>query len=244
MIKQFLSSGCSFSMVPATLKGINIENWPLHVENYLQVPSIHTGLASAGNSFISKSILYQLSQIENKNDLLVGVMWSGADRHMFYNRGRVFLPSESKTTIKYHKHMPVKISGEEAFYFLNPHTEHIYNKIYYSNFYDEIGSFIESMQHVLSLQWYLKYHKIKYFMTKFSDYAIPNSTIAQHPDLKYLYDMIDFSEWLPGLDMLNFCKDSGLPPVLPNDQHPSTEQSKLYTEQVIIPHLKNKGYVD
>jgi hypothetical protein len=244
MIKQFLSSGCSFSMVPVTVKGINIENWPLHVENYLQVPSIHTGLASAGNSFISKSILYQLSQIENKNDLLVGVMWSGADRNMFYNRGRVFLPRESKTTGRYHNRMPVKISGEEAFYFLNPHTEHTYNKIYYSNFYDEIGSFIESIQHVLLLQWYLKYHKVKYFMTKFSDYAIPNSIIAQHPDLKYLYDMIDFSEWLPGPDMMNFCKDSGLPNVLPNDQHPSTEQSKLYTEQVIIPYLKNKGYVD
>lgn len=244
MIKRFLSGGCSFSMVPVMFKGISIENWPVHVENYLQVPSIHTGLAAAGNSFILKSILYQLSQIENKDDLLVGVMWSGADRHMFYNTGRVLLPSEMKGIYKNHMPMPVKISGEDAFYFINPNSDYIYSKIYYNTFYDEIGSLIETMQNILTLQWYLKQHNIRYFMTKFSEYVIPNAIQAEHPDLKYLYDMIDFSEWLPGSDMMSFCKESGLLNVLPNDQHPSTEQSKLYTEQVIMPYLKNKGYIE
>lgn len=239
MIDTFLSGGCSFSEVPT----MGAENWPLHVEKYLQVPSIHTGLSTAGNYFIYKSLIYELSKIENKENVLVGIMWSGANRGMFYTTKEIISPEERKS-IK--TMFPVKIAGEKAYYFTQPYLKRLnYNKIWYSNFHDIIASYIQTVEYILQLQWYLKLNSIKYFMTTFSGYSLPDhDNLQKHPDISYLYNQIDFSNWLDVKSMMDFNKESGLPFKAPNDLHPSTEQSKLFTEQVIIPHLKKVGYVE
>jgi len=246
VIQQFISGGSSYSTVPAIISGLRVDNWPYHVENFLQVPSIHTGYECAGNSFILKSLLNQLSKIEVKTNLLVGVMWGQANRQTFYNRKSMLLNNEHELLGIIAPVMPVKLSGEEAFYFTQPLLNVNYNKIYYKSFYDEIGSYIETIQNILTLQWYLKFHNVKYFMAKMSGYCVPDkdSEIANHPDVKYLFDQIDFTHWLSNRDLGYFCAKSGLPSLELNGDHPSSEQSKLYTEQVIIPHLKDKGYIN
>jgi len=244
MIDIFLSGGCSFSETPLR----EAENWPLHVERYLKIPSIHTGLATAGNYYIYKSLMYQLSKIKDKENLLVGIMWSCADRQMFYNRRDLYLPAEKKSIdrkIAKRFDSPIKIAGEHAHYFTRPGTDYLYNTYYHKYIYDEIGSYIQTTEYVLQMQWYLKLHKIKYFMTCISGWCIPdNEQTIKHPDISYLYEQIDFSNWLNVKNMMDFNRDSGLPTVAPNNLHPSTEQSKLFTEQIIIPHLKSKGYIN
>lgn len=247
MINTFLSGGCSFSE-PFSVAA---KNWPLHVEKYLNVPSIHTGLATVGNGFIYKTLIHQLSQIENKENLLVGIMWSAANRQTFYNRKDLYLPAEKKSEIYKRlpndKQVPLKIAGERAHYLTQPSKIFEYNKFYYNYFYDLVGSYIETIQHILHLQWYLKLNNIKYFMTRFADGCLPDkkdNELLAHSDIDYLYKQIDFTNWLDIYSMLDFCVESKLPFKAPNDLHPSTEQSKLFTEKVIIPHLKNKGYIN
>lgn len=243
MIKHFVSAGCSFSEVDATNK-----NWPYFLETTLNIPSIHTGLATVGNAYIYKNLIYQLSKLESKQDLLVGIMWSSPNRQMFYNRKDLYLPSESNSNkLKFFpkdKRVPLKIAGENAHWLTQPNMQWEYNKFYYSYFYDEIGSYIETIQHILHMQWYLKLHKINYFMTGISDHSMPNKETISHPDISYLYNQIDFSNWLDIKSMMDFNVNSGLASKAPNDLHPSIEQSKLFVEQVIIPHLKNKGYIN
>jgi hypothetical protein len=247
VIDTFLSGGCSFTEVPT----IGAENWPLHLERYLQVNTKHSGLATVGNGFIYKTLIYELSKIENKENLLVGVMWSSANRQMFYNRKDLYLPVEKKSDIYKRlpddKQIPLKIAGEKAHYLTQPSKIFEYNKFYYTYFYDLVGSYIETIQHILHLQWYLKLNNIKYFMTRFADGCLPDkkdTELLAHPDIDYLYNQIDFTNWLDTYSMLDFCIESKLPYKAPNDLHPSTEQSKLFVEQVVIPHLKNKGYIN
>lgn len=244
MIDTLISGGDSFTEVPA----FGAENWPVHLENYLKIPSIHTGLATVGNGFIYKKIIHELSKIEQKENVLVGIMWSTPNRQMFYHRKDLYLPSERKSDkLKFfpkNKLVPLKIAGEHAHWLTHPNTEWEYNKFYYNYFYDEIGSYIETIQHILHTQWYLKLHNIKYFMTCITGDLSDKQLPVNHPDIEYLYNQIDFSNWINLEGMMEFNKLSKLPTKAPNDLHPSTEQSKLFTEQVIIPHLKNKGYIN
>ena len=77
--KTILVSGCSFTFEPWC--------WPTFTTNELETNLINVGLASQGNSLISKKLIYNTDKFLKSNsneDLVVGVMWSGIDRHDFH----------------------------------------------------------------------------------------------------------------------------------------------------------------
>ncbi len=66
----------------------------------------------------------------------------------------------------------------------------------------------------------------------------------KHSDIKYLYDLIDFDCFLSVVGEYEWCRDySNLEFPVKGDRHPSSDQHRLFTEQVILPFLKDKQYI-
>jgi antitoxin component of MazEF toxin-antitoxin module len=83
----FISAGCSYSQVPNT-----DVTWPAHLQKQLDLTDeqvIHAGVGAIGNSMISRRTIYHVTQAlktHKPEDLLVGILWSGCDRHNFILR--------------------------------------------------------------------------------------------------------------------------------------------------------------
>ena len=125
----------------------------------------------------------------------------------------------------------------------NPWWSNNFSKTYYKQFHDSIGHLIYSYEHILRTQWFLEKHNIKYFMSTYTSEVFPEGNLY-HPELKYLYNMIDRSKFLPVEGVYEWCRDySDLEFPVKDDKHPSTEQHSLFNEQVIIPFLKEQNYI-
>ena len=83
-MRILVTGGCSFSECLSPW----INTWPKHLASSLnEYNHIPTAMGSQGNGLISRRIIYQVIQSlkeYNSSDLLVGVMWSGPDRHDAY----------------------------------------------------------------------------------------------------------------------------------------------------------------
>ena len=237
--KYIITAGCSFTQYPQNPK---FSNWPGHLSNYLgcEHNSKFIGKMSADNSYIANITLYTLSSID-KNDydkILLGVMWSGI------NRMSCFLQEEPDS---YHR---FEVEGnpvgyiDKKYYFMSPHWNDELSVIYYKHYYDEIGSIIMSIKNMLLVQNFCKINNIKYFFTEYSYDCVSRNILIKHPEVKFLYEQLDKSNFLPVTDMSDWIDNNTSLSYEPNDRHPTTEMSKQFTENVIIPHLKNMGYVE
>ena len=86
-MKVLITSGCSFS----DASGLCGATWPTFLEEILKSDYTHIakGKAGHGNDYISRSIIYEVSQTLDKckaDDILVGIMWSGSNRYHYYSQ--------------------------------------------------------------------------------------------------------------------------------------------------------------
>lgn len=241
MIQVLLTSGCSFSEAtdPYFNEGKPFNNsakygksWARFLKDFLN-PSVFFDLAvgGQGNDLISKRIiftLHQALQTYNSQNIFVGIMWSGIDRIFHYN-----LPPDERSTTSY---------------LYSVATPSWYNSTHHPavvNFYNDVAKYIMTLENILRTQWFLQQHKIKYVMTMFSDSVLPPKDLSLHPEIKYLLDMIDFSNWACTTGQVEWCRDySGYPFPIRNDPHPGTDQHREFFNQKILPFLKEKSYID
>lgn len=241
-----ITSGCSFSECKSL-----VDTWPRHVERILAPQQVfHQGLGGQGNGMISRQIIWCVSQLlDQADDLLVGIMWSGPDRH------EVLLPKHLQPMdIDYGMPVPGSpkkvynpynwLESKDADWLLLQHSSNIsITKQYYSSIHNNLHARLLTAEHVLRVQWFLKLHKIKYFMTAFNENVFDPWTYSS-PNVKYLYDQIDFDQFLPVSGEYEWCRDhSNLEFPVPGDKHPSSEQHHLFAQQVIVPFLQQKGFV-
>ena len=241
-----LTSGCSFS----ECKSPWIDTWPRQLEQIIKpTAAYHEGVGAQGNGMISREIIWRASQLlEHKDQLLVGIMWSGPDRH------EVLLPVKK---LPKNVDFGAPVLGEDKFYnpynwiegttakwlILNKLSNTQISKEFYSNVHNGWLAQILAIEHILRVQWFLKLHNIRYFMSTYTDQVFFDQ-YCNHPDVKYLYDQIDFDMFLPVAGEYEWCRDhSGLEFPVKGDRHPSSEQHKLFAEQVILPFLKEKQYI-
>ena len=162
-----VTGGCSFSETISPW----ITTWPKHLENYINPKSAHhTGLGSGGNGLISRSIIYRVSQLlkqNNSEDLLVGIMWSGPDRHeIFVDKNDVTetithgmtIPGENgKSLGVYNPYNFIDKDDDHSWLLLHPHNSgDTRSKVWYKHLHNEIGAYINTLEHILRTQWFLK----------------------------------------------------------------------------------------
>jgi hypothetical protein len=111
------------------------------------------------------------------------------------------------------------------------------NRMYYDLMFDDVGSVIYTIEHILRVQWFLKQHNVNYFMTFFVDGVIPDY-LKTDPDIKYLYDMIDFSNFLPVSSEAGYLGHG-----IYYSEHPSSDEHKKFTDNVVYPYLIEKKYI-
>lgn len=260
MIKYFISTGCSFTEI--SMQEFHNETyvdtdqypklsfcWPLHVNNHLKSIPCYKGKGASGNGIISRSTIFEVMnalKTYKPEEILVGIMWSGAYRQEVYSEN-IRLPYYEVNKNNPNTNNPATVGGLPNFYKVMPYWEDELSKFYYKNIYDDVGAFMLTIENILRVQWFLKQHKIKYFMTQYYHPTFPSKEILEHPDIKYLYEAIDFTEWLNVESEWDWCakyQDPSTWDDLPvSFKHPNTKQHRAFAEHVIIPHLQKKGYI-
>jgi|TARA_R110000782_G_scaffold54044_1_gene114488 hypothetical protein len=325
-----ITGGCSYSQINNT-----DTVWCKHLQESLGFRFVaHLGHGAAGNAIISRKIISKVLEVieegHKPEDILVGIMWSGADRQSHYspnfdhnwNRVTVLGPpskpdfkvlmnrfSEPQDQFRSKRPVLVDLDKKEKFYeqwehctnplgirnFNNP-SHYIFNSHwndeltshYFEYFANPDKAILETCEHILRTQWFLKDKGIKYFFTEYDwdcfayggpasygndpedhpghnfnpggnsyggiyskhseciqypgEYTREDSQICQlDPEINYLYDAIDRNYFLPIKNLGQWAKEVSIHEFArEKDPHPSTEQHKDFTQQIILPFLLEK----
>ena len=236
-MKTLITSGCSFSECIS-----HAGTWPKHLSNILpEYQHISTAMGSQGNGLISRRIIYQVTETLKHTaaeDILVGIMWSGPDRHDFYQLGNKQFDNQDGWMENPTRFVP---NGQGAWTILSSGWRMPESANYFVNFHDFVGQYIYTLEHMLRTQWFLQSKSIRYFMSTYTSAVLPE--IAKtHNDSRYLYELLDTNMFLPVSGEYEWCRDhSGLPFPESTDPHPGVEQHQAFVNQIILPHLKERN---
>jgi len=236
--KLFVTSGCSFTDPSFA--------WPYQVAKKFDFDIKNVATPSQGNGLISRKLLYILENLPfnyPSEDIIVGVMWSGINRHeRFIESGDEYIGppylSYNPTSITLHNERNWRMMSYEWI-----KSEDC--TVYYGTFNNVISSTVQTLEHILRVQWYLDICGIKYFMSTFMDIFSDEKTM-NHPEVKYLYDMIDFSKFLPIKGFYEWNKENYTKEGFDDidlDWHPNEFGNIRLTEEIITPHLIENNIV-
>jgi len=257
MSKVLITSGCSFSECIST----DPVTWPRHLYRTLEQcgfdKHISAAMGSQGNGLISRGVIYNvvkaLETYEPEN-ILVGVMWSGSNRHDYRCRDVTDLSFVKNKIHNGWIENPTNFvpDGDKNWVILNinwTETKNVEAETYYRMFHDEMGSAIYSLEHINRTQDFLQRNNIKYF---FTDYVNGNLILDHHvgnPEVDYLYKLIDKSKYLPVMSEFDWLVKNTAFSHLWKDkshrywEHPTTEMHKEFVDQVIYPFLLQNNYI-
>lgn len=240
-IKLLITSGCSFSQVPN--KAVT---WPAHLANFLACDVQYHGRGACGNGIISKTIVYNVNEAlktYKPTELLVGIAWSGSNRHEYYSDNMRLQYQQLSTLPMYCNPQWIIDPDDRNYYILHPQWNDDLSRMFFHTFYDEIDGKIKTIEHILRIQWFLKLHGIKYFMTEYAPDCLPRGKLKDNTDIAALYSMIDFDNFLNIKDILTWSQFDSNQHREIIDGHPDTEHHRTLVNTVIIPHLKLKNYI-
>lgn len=239
--KYFIASGCSFTANKCWPYFLNERLKFDHYKNY--------GLISSGNGRISRSIIYGVDKAlktHQPEDILVGIMWSSFSRH------DIFKEQVDESKIWHHSDNvnPTNFvdGADKNWILIHSGQEDTYSTNYYKYFYDDINDIILTLEHILRVQWYLCSKGIKYFMTTFSKGVLPTEKEKNNVNVQYLYNMVDWSKFLPIPSCLEWVEKCPIPMdsrelEFPFEyRHPSTLQHEYFTRAVVIPFIKENYF--
>jgi len=237
--KLLITSGCSFSHHRDAF------TWPCRLSEIIDLPLLSHSIGSQGNALIARNIdysVYQALQQYSPEQLLVGVMWSGSDRwecrpepHLYRHAAQLDMVENPTGWIG--KHKPWVI--------MNHHFTDRISQMFYQYMYTHKWGLINTMEQILRIQNLLTVNNIRYFMTQYSDNVLPRGEDVLDPELNYLYQQIDFDHWLPVNSQYEWCRDhSGLPFPVPTDHHPGLHQHTAFVQQIVLPYLRERNWID
>lgn len=241
-MKILITSGCSFSD-PST--GCT---WPVHLsKSLIGYEEIHHGVGSQGNGLISRRIVFEVNRLLKQgvhpDDILVGIMWSGTDRHEIYNSEIVERMTRENIDCGWQENPIGFVSDTKNWLILNQNWDYKENVMYYKHLHDIVAGTILSLEHILRTQWFLKINDIKYFMTLYRD-DVFEPLYVNNTECKYLYDQLDLTRFLPVTSEHGWLCTSSLPyPADCGDDHPTSAQHKLFVDEIIYPWLEAHNYI-
>jgi len=236
-----VTGGCSFSDVSSSYT-----TWPTWLQQRLNLADTQhhaTGIGAVGNGIISRQILFKVQELlkngTTPEEILVGIMWSGCDRHEIYKSKRILFKENIDYWAENPVHMPKNDTG--SWIVLAHHWKHVFNKPYYKIAYDDIYSIIQSLEHVLRVQNFLEKHNIKYFMSTYMDKKVSLGLgRTDKPVVEAMIEMIDWDKFLPVDGEYEWCKEYCYwEPEDKNDQHPPSYQHMEFVDNIILPYVKD-----
>lgn len=252
-MKILIAGGCSFTFEEW--------NWPSYVSDHYGWILNNTGIGSSDNGLISRRIIYNVETALkgfNRDDIIVGIMWSGINRHSIYKNNARFVGnidgwSENPTHV---------FPGEKNWIILNSHWKIPEATNWYRYVHDEKGAIVQTLENILRVQWYLKSRGVRYFMTTFTDIFctdLGNETslcsleikqqnrfiIESCKEIMFLLDMVDFSKFLPVPGCYewvyeNYRDNGGFNS--PDSSgyvgiHPTSKGHESFSKEIIIPFI-------
>ena len=182
MIKHLVTSGCSFS------DNKNYK-WPHYLANELNITLYNRGQGSAGNYWISKTIIYQtqllLDQGVPPEEILVAAMWSSIDRKdLFISSTETpnftklisnlapnpinFIDEHANKKLLTSNNIDGYLLGTPYCYFGNKDIQDTKLELAVNYFSNESMA-IESYENFLRVQWFCESKKIKLINHTFAD---------------------------------------------------------------------------
>jgi hypothetical protein len=232
--KLLITSGCSFTDPSFA--------WPYQLSKRHNFNVENVALPSQGNGLISRKLINILEKYTinyHSDDIIVGVMWSGMNRYE-----RIIESGDEYVGPPYLEQNPTWVvynDGTKGRWRIMSHewTKSEDCSVHYEIFNNQISSMVQTIEHILRTQWYLDICNIKYFMSTFMN-IFSDEKIMNHPEVKYLYEMVDFSKFLPIEGFYEWNRKNY--PVdgfndLKLDWHPNEFGNVKLTEEIIIPHL-------
>jgi hypothetical protein len=181
MYKNFILSGCSFTH--------NDESWSHILEKKLPDSNVYNlGMPAAGNYIISSLCISKVSDLissgVNPKEIFVIVQWSGLSRSAFVCEKKSpansvhFDKCRSRTVYN-------QISGENSRFCwnINPRSgskqgAQAYWDTYESKYWSGERSFIESLENILRVQWFLESKEVNYLMFNGWDIFTNNNSLG------------------------------------------------------------------
>ena len=230
---KLITSGCSFS-------DNREKTWPYWLQKELDVEHIQLASGGLGNGLISRKLIHEVSIAENKEDLLVGIMWSSCDRLDAYTEDPNF---SNKDDSNYLRRGQIVFPSDDpgGWIQMYPEWTNSYSLEYYKTYSNTTWNVIQTYEHIIRTQLFLEKHNVKYFMMPYMDHVLELKGNA--PSLRHLWNEINLDTFMSLGGCLEWCCDkSGLPWKFERS-HPKDVHYKLYTEQVILPYLKDRGLI-
>jgi hypothetical protein len=301
---HFISAGCSYSQPYNSNASwpMHVEELLTSVEYSAHTGHGASGNQTISRKVIS-TVVEALEQDIPADQILVGIMWSACDRQAHYSEDHkrnymrstvtggvqnydIFLDQietglydkELFNPIPHSKNMlnpfSIRNSKKPAHYILNSHWQDELTTKYFEDFVNPEKAIIETCEHILRTQWFLKDKGIRYFMTEYDHdvftYMGPSYegvysdnteclfrpeeyskerhfAYIENPEINYLYNEIDKNYWLPVKNLQDWVTNISVhqhthmnAEGTPADPHPSTEQHRDFTQQIILPFLLEK----
>ena len=239
---KLITSGCSFSLTDQNRKG-HFKTWPNYLSEELGMSLTSKSMGSQGNGLISRGIIYEVTQnLLRDIEIRVGIMWSGTDRHEVWSEEPLYSTETQSFSQRPWTENPTGFIPESKHWqILNPHWTTEKSAVYYAHLHDQMFGWISSLEHILRTQWFLEKYRIPYFMTFMKDPVFPDedNLMYGYKELKHLRDLINWENFLPIKGMYDWCLETDSvekPPGFGEKAyHPSTEQHKQFTREVILP---------
>ena len=250
--KTLITAGCSFTQTEIPAMNFTRDNLPKHLSDRNYGELINYGMFATGNEMIARTIIHGVSKsIKDNKDIVVGVMWSGVERHTVYSDTATRpvkgdFPYGPRRFIK----EPIDVLQPNAvskggwldmsagLLTVPDHPWHDLIKNWYSVFSNKAYSQIKTLENILMVQNYLELNNIDYFMCAYMDNVL---SFDLNENTTYLHDLIDWSKFIK-TGMLEWCESRNYI-ISETDQHPTDTGSLEYTKQIIETHLKERDLI-
>lgn len=233
------------------------KSWAYWLSESLDVQLHNTAMGSQGNDLIARKVIHKVVELLDSGvapeEILVGIVWSGADRKDFYSSEvPADFPVNESGWIKNPEQFVEGDQTQGGWVIMSSGWMHQYSKIWYENFYDEVGAHINTYERIHWTQSYLKSVGVQYFMTTYMSNVInymnnpahgtPSKfyqTCRQDPNIQWMHDHIDWQCFLPVQSYSAWC-DVHYDDFVNFYDHPQEPHARAFVEKVVVPHVQEK----
>lgn len=252
--KHLVASGCSFSLTRTPKLPNESKGWPYWVAQGLNAQEHNTAMGSQGNDLIARKAIHKVVELLDSGvapeEILVGIVWSGADRKDFYSSEvPADFPVNESGWIKNPEQFVEGNQTQGGWVIMSSGWMHQYSKVWYEHFYDEVGAHINTYERIHWTQSYLKSVGVNYFMTTYmsnvidymntpanSDHTEFFYTCKDDPNIAWMHNSIDWTHFLPVSSYSAWCAANH------SDfedfyDHPHDYHAENFSNQVILPFV-------